>query len=71
MSRYVDWQDQPVTILNLSLRGRRLLRRMGVTTIAELCARSASDVLVHCWSETTLREVQEQLAALGLRLRGD
>jgi hypothetical protein len=60
---------QPLSILGLSLRASAHAKRVGITTVGQLCGLAEQDVLE--WGgfgETTLREVQEALARLGLRL---
>jgi DNA-directed RNA polymerase subunit alpha len=71
MSRYLDWRNEPVSVLDLTVRARRWLQRLHVATIGQLCALTASDILGACWSETVLNELQERLAELGFRLAGD
>ncbi len=63
---------RPVTELNLSVRAKRCMNRLGITTIGELIQHTG-DQLLECknFGITSLNEVREKLAALGLKLRGD
>ncbi|GAB6165576.1 DNA-directed RNA polymerase subunit alpha C-terminal domain-containing protein [Thermostilla marina] len=64
--------SKPVTDLNLSVRARKCMARKGITTIGELLRRTG-DELLECknFGVTSLNEVREKLAALGLKLRGE
>jgi DNA-directed RNA polymerase subunit alpha len=63
---------QPVADLNLSVRARKCMIRLGITTIGELVRRSGDDLL-ECknFGVTSLNEVREKLTVHGLKLRGD
>ena len=64
--------NKPVSELNLSVRARKCMTRLGITTVGELIAHSG-DELLECknFGVTSLVEVRDKLSALGLRLRGD
>jgi DNA-directed RNA polymerase subunit alpha len=64
--------DRPIGDLNLSVRARKCMIRLGINTIAELVRRTGDDLL-ECknFGVTSLNEVREKLQAHGLRLRGD
>ncbi|HYO23819.1 MAG TPA: DNA-directed RNA polymerase subunit alpha C-terminal domain-containing protein [Lacipirellulaceae bacterium] len=64
--------DRPIADLNLSVRARKCMVRLGLTTIGELIRRTGDDLL-ECknFGVTSLNEVREKLTANGLRLRGD
>ncbi|MCA9257700.1 MAG: tetratricopeptide repeat protein [Planctomycetales bacterium] len=64
--------DRPIADLNLSVRARKCMVRLGLTTIGELVRRTGDDLL-ECknFGVTSLNEVREKLTAQGLRLRGD
>ncbi len=64
--------NRPIADLNLSVRARKCMVRLGVTTIGEL-ARHTGDELLECknFGVTSLTEVREKLTSHGLRLRGD
>jgi DNA-directed RNA polymerase alpha subunit len=66
---YDDWVDVPITDLELSPRGLTLMRRLRISTVAELLALSTEDLLVACWSTTTTRDVFRALGRRALRLR--
>ena len=64
--------DRPLSELNLSVRARKCMVRLGLTTVGELVRRTGDDLL-ECknFGVTSLNEVREKLTAHGLRLRGD
>jgi DNA-directed RNA polymerase subunit alpha len=64
--------DRPIAELNLSVRARKCMVRLGLTTIGELLRRTGDDLL-ECknFGVTSLNEVREKLTANGLKLRGD
>jgi DNA-directed RNA polymerase subunit alpha len=64
--------DRPIADLNLSVRARKCMIRLGLNTIGELVRRTGDDLL-ECknFGVTSLNEVREKLAAQGLKLRGD
>jgi DNA-directed RNA polymerase subunit alpha len=64
--------ERPIAELNLSVRARKCMARLGLTLIAEL-VRKTGDDLLECknFGVTSLNEVREKLTSLGLKLRGD
>ncbi len=64
--------DRPISDLNLSVRARKCMVRLGLTTIGELVRRTGDDLL-ECknFGVTSLNEVREKLTAASLKLRGD
>jgi DNA-directed RNA polymerase subunit alpha len=64
--------DRPITDLNLSVRARKCMVRLGINTIGELLRRTGDDLL-ECknFGVTSLTEVREKLTPKGLKLRGD
>ncbi len=64
--------DRPISDLNLSVRARKCMVRLGMTTISELIRRTGDDLL-ECknFGVTSLNEVREKLVQFGLKLRGD
>ncbi|MBX3434763.1 MAG: tetratricopeptide repeat protein [Pirellulales bacterium] len=64
--------DRPIAELNLSVRARKCMVRLGLTTIGELVRRTGDDLL-ECknFGVTSLNEVREKLTTHGLKLRGD
>jgi DNA-directed RNA polymerase subunit alpha len=64
--------DRPIADLNLSVRARKCMARLGLTLIGELMRKTGDDLL-ECknFGVTSLTEVREKLSALGLKLRGD
>ena len=63
---------RPIGDLNLSVRARKCMIRLGITTLAELMRRTGDDLL-ECknFGVTSLNEVREKLSSLGLKLRGE
>ena len=64
--------DRPIADLNLSVRARKCMVRLGLTTIGELLRRTGDDLL-ECknFGVTSLNEVREKLTAQNMKLRGD
>src|SRR5215813_13566958 len=63
---------KPVSELNLSVRARKCMNRLGINTVGEVIQRSADELLESKnFGMTSLNEVREKLAQLGLTLRGD
>ena len=64
--------NKPVADLNLSVRARKCMNRLGINTLAELVNRSADELLESKnFGMTSLTEVREKLRQYGLALRGD
>ena len=64
--------DRPIADLNLSVRARKCMVRLGLTTVGELLRRTGDDLL-ECknFGVTSLNEVREKLTLQNLKLRGD
>lgn len=64
--------DRPIADLNLSVRARKCMVRLGLNTIGELVRRTGDDLL-ECknFGVTSLNEVREKLTQQGLKLRGE
>ncbi|MFT5301757.1 MAG: DNA-directed RNA polymerase subunit alpha [Mariniblastus sp.] len=64
--------DRPMSELNLSVRARKCMTRLGLTTIGELVRKSQDDLL-ECknFGVTSLTEVREKLQQANLSLRGE
>ncbi|MEX1039450.1 MAG: DNA-directed RNA polymerase subunit alpha C-terminal domain-containing protein [Pirellulaceae bacterium] len=64
--------DRPISELNLSVRARKCMVRLGISTIGELIRRTG-DELLECknFGVTSLNEVREKLTSYSLKLRGD
>jgi DNA-directed RNA polymerase subunit alpha len=64
--------DRPIADLNLSVRARKCMIRLGLNTVGELLRRTGDDLL-ECknFGVTSLNEVREKLSLQGLKLRGD
>jgi DNA-directed RNA polymerase subunit alpha len=64
--------NKPVSDLNLSVRARKCMNRLGINTLGELIQRTADELLESKnFGMTSLTEVREKLAQYGLTLRGD
>jgi DNA-directed RNA polymerase subunit alpha len=64
--------SKPVSELNLSVRARKCMNRLGINTLGDLVQRSGDELLESKnFGMTSLSEVREKLAQLGLSLRGD
>jgi DNA-directed RNA polymerase subunit alpha len=64
--------SKPVSELNLSVRARKCMNRLNITTLGDLCQRTADELLeAKNFGITSLNEVKEKLTAYGLKLRGD
>jgi len=63
---------RPVSDLNLSVRARKCMSRLGISTVGELLRRTGDDLL-ECknFGVTSLNEVREKLSVHGLKLRGE
>jgi DNA-directed RNA polymerase subunit alpha len=64
--------ERPISELNLSVRARKCMARLGLTLIGELVRKSGDDLL-ECknFGVTSLNEVRERLGPMGIKLRGD
>src|SRR6185436_18831655 len=64
--------ERPISDLNLSVRARKCMARLGLTLMGELLRKSGDDLL-ECknFGVTSLNEVREKLTSMGLKLRGD
>ncbi len=64
--------DRPISILNLSVRARKCMQRLNLSTVGDLI-RKTGDSLMECknFGVTSLNEVRKKLAEHGLKLRGE
>ncbi len=61
-----------VSDLELSVRARKCLARLGINTVGDLVSRSADELLsVRNFGVTSLNEIREKLRDKNIRLRGD
>ncbi|MBI1347335.1 tetratricopeptide repeat protein [bacterium] len=61
-----------VTELNLSVRARKCMARLGITTLGELVQRTPDELLAtKNFGVTSLNEIRQQLAESGIKLRND
>ena len=64
--------NKPVTELNLSVRSRKCMNKLNITTVGELVHRTSDELLeAKNFGMTSLTEVREKLGIMGLKLRGD
>jgi DNA-directed RNA polymerase subunit alpha len=64
--------SKPVSDLNLSVRARKCMNRLGINTLGDLVQHTADELLESKnFGMTSLNEVREKLAQNGLTLRGD
>ncbi len=64
--------NKPVGDLNLSVRARKCMNKLGLTTLGDLIQRTADELLeMKNFGMTSLSEVREKLGQYGLKLRGD
>jgi DNA-directed RNA polymerase subunit alpha len=64
--------ERPISELNLSVRARKCMVRLGINSIGELIRKSADDLLESKnFGVTSLNEVREKLERHTLKLRGD
>ena len=64
--------QKPVTELNLSVRSRKCMTRLGITLISELISRTPDELLsAKNFGVTSLNEIRQKLAENDLRLRND
>jgi DNA-directed RNA polymerase subunit alpha len=64
--------SKPIADLNLTVRARKCMLRLGINTVGDLVQRTADELLeAKNFGMTSLNEVREKLRQLGLSLRGD
>jgi DNA-directed RNA polymerase subunit alpha len=64
--------NKPVADLNLSVRARKCMNRLGINTLGDLVQRTADELLESKnFGMTSLTEVRDKLRQYGLSLRGD
>lgn len=64
--------NKPIADLELSVRSRKCMARLGITTVGELTRKSADDLLSsRNFGVTSLNELRAKLADLGLALRNE
>lgn len=62
--------SRPVTTMELSVRSRKCLQRLGISSIGELAGTSEAQLLsAKNFGQTSLNEIKTRLAELGLSLR--
>lgn len=63
--------SRPVSVLQLSVRSRKCLQRLGITVLSELVQRSETELLgSRNFGQTSLAEIKGRLTDLGLSLSG-
>jgi DNA-directed RNA polymerase subunit alpha len=63
---------KPISDLNLSVRARKCMNKLGIQTVGELIIHTG-DELMECknFGVTSLNEVRERLGELGLKLKNE
>jgi DNA-directed RNA polymerase subunit alpha len=62
--------SRPITTLDFSVRSRKALQLLGVQTIGDLATRTEAELMgIKNFGNTSLVEVRERLATVGLDLR--
>ncbi|WP_437188261.1 DNA-directed RNA polymerase subunit alpha C-terminal domain-containing protein [Planctomicrobium sp. SH668] len=62
----------PVSELNLSVRSRKCMTRLGIATIGELVSRTPDELLAaKNFGVTSLNEIRDKLSEMGITLRND
>jgi DNA-directed RNA polymerase subunit alpha len=62
----------PVSELNLSVRSRKCMTRLGIASIGELVTRTPDELLsAKNFGVTSLNEIRDKLAEMGMKLRND
>ncbi len=68
----LELHDRPIADLNLSVRARKCMMRLGLSTLGELLRKSGDDLLESKnFGVTSLNEVRERLEEINLTLRGE
>jgi DNA-directed RNA polymerase subunit alpha len=63
---------KPIAELNLSVRARKCMNKLGINTLGDLINRTPDELLeVKNFGMTSLSEVRDKLGQYGLKLRGD
>ena len=61
-----------VSDLNLSVRARKCMARLGISSLSELVQRTPDELLAtKNFGVTSLNEIRQQLGEVGLKLRND
>ena len=69
-SDHVALLSKPVSDLELSVRSRKCLQRLGIVSLGELTIRSETELMsIKNFGQTSLNEIKRQLARFGLALR--
>lgn len=64
--------QRPISDLNLSVRSRKCMARLGITTIGEVIIRTPDELLsAKNFGVTSLNEIRNKLTEMGLKLRND
>lgn len=65
-----DWRNEPLLVLDLSVRSRIHAERRNITTLGQLCDLSEDDVMEwNGFGESILRDIRSKLAERGLALK--
>jgi DNA-directed RNA polymerase subunit alpha len=62
--------NKPISVLELSVRARKALQLLNITTLGELAARTEAELMgVKNFGQTSLEEIKQKLTQHGLGLR--
>jgi DNA-directed RNA polymerase subunit alpha len=65
-------QTMPLSDLNLSVRARKCMSRLGLTTLGDLIGKTPDELLgSRNFGVTSLNEIRAKLAEMNLKLRND
>lgn len=65
-------EDKPIEEIELSVRSYNCLKRAGISTVGELCAKSEEEMMkVRNLGKKSLKEVKDKLVSLGLHFKND
>jgi len=66
-----DLLNKPVSEMELSVRSRKCLQRLGIATVGDLAARSETELLaIRNFGQTSLNEIKRRLGEMGVNLAG-
>lgn len=65
-------EDKPIEEIELSVRSYNCLKRAGISTVGELCAKTEEEMMkVRNLGKKSLKEVKDKLISLGLHFKND
>ena len=65
-------EEKPIEEIELSVRSYNCLKRAGISTVGELCAKTEEEMMkVRNLGKKSLKEVKEKLISMGLHFKND